>query len=82
VSRGAEARAIRRALLGLGAVAALIGCESPEMTRVRGGGPGADVGNRGSIELHGGSEIYWETPVRITELARGSAPAAAGAPSK
>jgi hypothetical protein len=82
VSRRPEARAIRRALLGLGAVAAVIGCESPEMTRVRGGGPSADVGNRGSIELHGGSDIYWKTPVRITELARGNEPAAAGTPSK
>ena len=29
---------------------------SPEASRTRGGGPGADVGNRGaSVQLHGGN---------------------------
>ena len=52
------------ALLALGLV--LAGCSSPEATRTRGGGPGADVGNRGrSIDLHaqkpdGG--MFYQTP--------------------
>ena len=54
--------------LGLGLVAsmALAGCESPEATRTRGGGPGADGGNRPAIvKMHEGSRQYWETPVMI-----------------
>jgi hypothetical protein len=39
------------------------GCTSPETTRTRGGGPGADVGNRGEVvKMHEGSRPYWETP--------------------
>ena len=42
------------------------GCESPEATRTRGGGPGADRGNRPvNVILHEGSRQYWETPVLI-----------------
>jgi hypothetical protein len=49
------------ALLALGA------CASPEATRVRGGGPGADIGNRaGVIEMHEGSVIYANTPCVTT----------------
>jgi hypothetical protein len=45
---------------------AAAGCDSPEATRVRGGGPGADVGNRsGTVEMHGGSQPFWKTPERI-----------------
>jgi hypothetical protein len=48
-------------LLALGA------CASPEATRVRGGGPGADIGNRdGVIEMHEGSVIYANTPCVTT----------------
>jgi hypothetical protein len=50
---------------GLAAVllAALGACTSPESTRLRAGGPGADVGNRGdSVELHAGADPYWRTP--------------------
>jgi hypothetical protein len=40
---------------------------SPEEARARGGGPGADIGNRrGSVELHGKSgpeSMYYKTPV-------------------
>ena len=44
-------------------VAALAGCASPEARRTRGGGPGADVGNRGpDVVLHEGAEPYYETP--------------------
>lgn len=39
------------------------GCASPEATRVRGGGPGADVGNRGTpVEMHAGAKPYFHTP--------------------
>ena len=45
---------------------ALAGCASPETTRSRGGGPGADVGNRSQdVKMHEGSEPYWRTPERI-----------------
>jgi hypothetical protein len=42
------------------------GCVSPETTRVRGGDPGADVGNRDRIvEMHEGSHPFWKTPQLI-----------------
>jgi hypothetical protein len=41
----------------------VVGCTSPEATRTRGGGPGADVGNRGTIlDMHEGSKPFWKTP--------------------
>lgn len=41
----------------------LAGCTSPEAERVRGGGPGADVGNRGNpVVMHEGSKPYEGTP--------------------
>jgi hypothetical protein len=44
----------------------LAGCESPEATRVRGGGPGADRGNRpATVKMHEGSQPFWKTPKRI-----------------
>jgi hypothetical protein len=52
---------------------ALGGCTSPEATRTRGGGAGADVGNRrvardaespGPVSMHEGSDPFWKTPVR------------------
>ena len=46
-------------------VAALAGagCSSPEAARERGGGPGADTGNRGSVVMmHEGSRPFRETP--------------------
>jgi hypothetical protein len=47
-------------------VALVSGCVSPETTRTRGDGPGADVGNRrATVELHGGSDPFWKTPDRI-----------------
>ena len=43
--------------------AVITGCTSPETTRSRGGGPGADLGNRGSIvRMHEGSRPYEDTP--------------------
>jgi len=44
----------------------LAGCTSPESERTRGGGPGADVGNRGNpVVMHEGSRPYAGTPVLI-----------------
>ena len=44
------------------------GCTSPEASRVRGGGSGADVGNRGEVvTMHEGSQPYHETPRLIME---------------
>jgi hypothetical protein len=38
-------------------------CDSPETMRSRGGGPGADVGNRDKLlEMHEGSHPFWKTP--------------------
>ena len=38
-------------------------CSSPEATRTRGGGPGADVRNWGKpVELHAGAQPYHNTP--------------------
>jgi hypothetical protein len=38
-------------------------CASPEITRTRGGGPGADVGNRGkNVQMHEGSRPFENTP--------------------
>ncbi len=40
-------------------------CASPEAHRTRGGGPGADVGNRGVVvHMHQGARPYWGTPCR------------------
>jgi|GEM_PF-3396393 len=46
-----------------GAIVLLGACSSPEATRMRAGGPGADVGNvRPVVELHGGARPYHDTP--------------------
>jgi hypothetical protein len=38
-------------------------CASPEVTRTRGGGPGADPGNRGKVtRLHEGARPFENTP--------------------
>jgi hypothetical protein len=59
----------RRALgLGLALAAGLAACTSPEATRMRAGGPGADVGNRrGTVEMHEGARPYWRTPSVLAE---------------
>ena len=40
-----------------------LGCTSPESTRARGGGAGADVGNhpRAAVQIHAGAEMYYRT---------------------
>ena len=51
------------------AVAALVGCASPEARRVRGGGPGADPGNHDPVaELHQGAKMYYRTPCRTVKV--------------
>ena len=38
-------------------------CTSPEVTRTRGDGPGADVGNKTKVvEMHQGSQPFYRTP--------------------
>jgi hypothetical protein len=55
--------------LALAIALLLIAC-SPEATRSRGAGPGADVGNHGSsIELHGPTDISHDTP-RVGQATR------------
>ena len=50
-------------ILGLYCGLFVIGCASPEARRARGGGPGADVGNRTNIvRMHEGSQPFWKTP--------------------
>lgn len=42
------------------------GCSSPETMRSRGGGPGADIGNRDKIvRMHEGSKPFDRTPKLI-----------------
>jgi hypothetical protein len=43
----------------------LAGCASPELTRTRGGGPGADIGNRDKfVHIHDGA-MPFEKPPKI-----------------
>ena len=54
-----------RVALGL-TCTVLAGCASPEATRTRGEGPGADTGNRSRIvKMHEGSDPFWKTPDRL-----------------
>jgi len=42
---------------------------SPEATRARGGGPGADPGNHGSVvQVHDGNKIYFKTPCKTPKV--------------
>jgi len=63
-----------RAAAAAAAAFLLAGCDSPEAERVRGGGRGADTGNRGRVvEMHEGSVIYYQTPC-VTTLPRCTGP--------
>jgi uncharacterized lipoprotein len=64
-----------RLVLGLLALASLAACTSPEATRQRAGGRGADVGNHGRVELHEGAAPYANTPM-VMPAVRGTAVAA------
>ncbi|MCC7414344.1 MAG: hypothetical protein IT495_22205 [Gammaproteobacteria bacterium] len=56
---------MKRALV-IATACCLLGCTSPEAERSRGGGPGADIGNRGNpIVMHEGSQPYAGTPTLI-----------------
>jgi hypothetical protein len=47
----------------------LMACASPEATRTRGGGPGADLGNHGAVvQLHAGAKMYHRTPCRTAKV--------------
>jgi hypothetical protein len=51
-------------------------CASPETTRMRGGGPGADVGNRAKfVQMHEGSKPFEKTPKLIPAQSPPLAPA-------
>ena len=52
-----------RSILILLAAGVALGCTSPESTRTRGSGAGADVGNhpRGAVQIHAGVEMYYGT---------------------
>jgi len=54
----------RRLIVGLLLAGMGLGCTSPEATRTRGGGPGADVGNhpRRAVQIHAGADMYYRTP--------------------
>lgn len=66
---------MKRTLMPLAALALVAGCSSPEATRSRGGGPGADIGNRPErVLMHEGSRPYWKTPVHIPTEAPSIAP--------
>jgi hypothetical protein len=59
-------RTVGRLVLLMLIAAAAAGCTSPESTRTRGGGPGADRGNRpAAVKMHEGSDPFAKTPVRI-----------------
>ena len=67
----------RRTLLLVALGLSVAACTSPEATRTRAGGPGADVGNRGSVELHGGSKPYYATPNVLPNVRGGDSSASA-----
>jgi hypothetical protein len=68
-------QAARCALLSIAIGVAALACTSPEATRTRAGGPGADVGNRGDIELHAGADMYHGTPTLLPRARGGEASA-------
>jgi hypothetical protein len=53
-------------LMAIGLIILLLfiaACVSPETTRTRGGGPGADMGNRDKfVQMHEGSRPFENTP--------------------
>ena len=60
---------MKRALTAVLVLAAWA-CTSPESTRTQGGGPGADVGNRGDeVLMHEGSRPFAGTPLRMPRQA-------------
>ena len=73
--RGEPRLAVRLVLLAIVAASAA-GCTSPESRRTRGGGPGADSGNRpAAVKMHEGSDPFAKTPTRIGKAHPPLAPA-------
>jgi len=69
------------AVAAVTAVVALAACAaSPEASRTRGGGPGADPGNHGAIvQVHAGAKMYYKTPCRTPKVkCSGPLPASGG----
>ena len=59
----------RISLLVAALVAIVAACVSPEASRTRGGGPGADRGNHGAVvQLHAGAKMYHQTPCRTPKV--------------
>jgi hypothetical protein len=54
------------AFILLVALCILAACASPETGRTRGGGPGADTGNRTKVvRMHEGADPFYKTPKLI-----------------
>ncbi len=54
------------AIIFLVVLCALAACASPETGRTRGGGPGADIGNRTKfVRMHEGADPFYKTPKLI-----------------
>jgi len=54
---------VRALILFIAVSLCVAGCASPEATRTRGGGPGADVGNRTEfVRMHEGAKPFENTP--------------------
>jgi len=54
------------AIIFLAVLCALAACTSPETGRSRGGGQGADVGNRTKfVRMHEGADPFYKTPKLI-----------------
>lgn len=55
-----------RAVIFLIVLCVLVACASPETGRTRGGGPGADMGNRTKVmRMHEGADPFYKTPKLI-----------------
>jgi hypothetical protein len=55
-------------LIGVAMTVLVVGCSSPEATRMRSGGRGGDIGNRGKVvQMHEGARPYWSTPERLAK---------------
>ena len=53
-------------IIFLAVICVLAACASPETGRSRGGGPGADVGNRTKVvRMHEGADPFYKTPKLI-----------------
>ena len=53
-------------IIFLAVICVLAACASPETGRLRGGGPGADVGNRTKfVRMHEGADPFYKTPQLI-----------------